>query len=159
MIGKSLYIPGNMLWSYSVINIHSFHWVDWHIITKFSMHTQLSGSTDPPLKVTQFHFTAWPDHGVPDYATPILAFHRRVKSQHDSAKGPLLVHCRYKVITKDKSTLCKVPVHIAQQNMVWEEYISLNGYIIKSGTNFLHGTSFAMPQVINQSCYCCYCYA
>ena len=62
-----------------------------------SMHTQLSGSTDSPLKVTQFHFTAWPDHGVPDYATPILAFHRRVKSQHDSVKGPLLVHCRYKV--------------------------------------------------------------
>ncbi len=41
----------------------------------------------------QFHFTTWPDHGVPDYATPILAFHRRVKSQHKPSKGPLLVHC------------------------------------------------------------------
>ena len=73
------------------------------------MHTKLSGSTDPPLNVTQFHFTAWPDHGVPDYATTILAFHRRVKSQHDSAKGPLLVHCRYKVT--GKAILINTHVH------------------------------------------------
>ncbi|KAL5486467.1 hypothetical protein EMCRGX_G018950 [Ephydatia muelleri] len=44
-------------------------------------------------KVTQFHFTAWPDHGVPEYATSLLAFHRKVKSQHDGSKGPILVHC------------------------------------------------------------------
>ncbi len=45
------------------------------------------------LKTTQYHFTTWPDHGVPDYATPVLAFHRRVKSQHNPSKGPILVHC------------------------------------------------------------------
>ena len=44
--------------------------------------------------MTQFHFTAWPDHGVPDYATPILAFHRRVMKEHKSRKGPVMVHCR-----------------------------------------------------------------
>ena len=57
-------------------------------------HTQLTGRTHRPLKVSQYHFTAWPDHGVPDYATSILGFHRRVKSQHVPSKGPLLVHCR-----------------------------------------------------------------
>ena len=41
---------------------------------------QLTGSSERPLKVTQFHFTAWPDHGVPEYATPILAFHKRIMS-------------------------------------------------------------------------------
>ena len=46
------------------------------------------------MKVTQFHFTAWPDHGVPDYATPILAFHRRVLREHKPKKGPIMVHCR-----------------------------------------------------------------
>ncbi len=45
------------------------------------------------FKTTQFHFTTWPDHGVPEYATPILAFHHRVKSQHKPSRGPLLVHC------------------------------------------------------------------
>ena len=44
-------------------------------------------------KVTQFHFTSWPDHGVPDYAGPLLTFLRRVKSQHKPTKGPVLIHC------------------------------------------------------------------
>ena len=54
---------------------------------------QLSGSA--ARKVTQFHFTGWPDHGVPEYATSLLAFHRKVKSQHDGSKGPILAHCRW----------------------------------------------------------------
>ena len=56
---------------------------------------QLISGSERALKVTQFHFTAWPDHGVPDYATPILAFHRRVKKEHKPSKGPMVVHCRY----------------------------------------------------------------
>ena len=54
--------------------------------------SQLSGSSERPLKVTRFHFTAWPDHRVPDYATRILAFHRRVKKEHRPSKGPMMVH-------------------------------------------------------------------
>ena len=46
------------------------------------------------MKVTQFHFTAWPDHGVPEYATPILAFHKKIKKHHKPSKGAILVHCR-----------------------------------------------------------------
>ncbi len=53
----------------------------------------MKGQSGKPFKTTQFHFTTWPDHGVPDYATSILAFHRRVQSQHKPSKGPLLVHC------------------------------------------------------------------
>ena len=45
--------------------------------------------------MTQYHFTAWLDHGVPDYTTSVLAFHRRVKAQYSPSKGPILVHCRY----------------------------------------------------------------
>ena len=59
---------------------------------------QLIGSSERALKVSQFHFTAWPDHGVPDYATPILAFHRKIKQHHRPSKGPMLVHCRYIII-------------------------------------------------------------
>ena len=57
--------------------------------------TQLIGSSERALKVTQFHFTAWPDHGVPEYATPILAFHKKIKKHHKPSKGAILVHCRY----------------------------------------------------------------
>ena len=52
------------------------------------------GSEGCAHKVTQYHFTAWPDHGVPDYATSILAFHRRVKAHHHPSRGPMVVHCR-----------------------------------------------------------------
>ena len=45
-------------------------------------------------KVTHFHYTAWPDHGVPDYATSILYFHKMVVKDHKAQRGPLLVHCR-----------------------------------------------------------------
>jgi len=46
-----------------------------------------------PLKVGQYQFTAWPDHGVPDYVTPMLSFHRRISAEHKCVKGPMLVHC------------------------------------------------------------------
>ena len=45
-------------------------------------------------KLTHFHYTGWPDHGVPDYATSILTFHKRVMKDHRLLKGPILVHCR-----------------------------------------------------------------
>ena len=51
------------------------------------------------LEVKHFHFTVWPDHGVPKYATAILTFHKRVCKHHQRKRGsPLLVHCRYKQI-------------------------------------------------------------
>ena len=59
------------------------------------LYIQLKGDSGYSLKVTQFHFTAWPDHGVPDYATPLLAFHSRVVKEHKPGRGPLLIHCRY----------------------------------------------------------------
>lgn len=41
-----------------------------------------------------FQFTAWPDHGVPEYPTPFLAFLRRVKTCNPPDAGPIVVHCR-----------------------------------------------------------------
>ncbi|XP_019857589.1 PREDICTED: receptor-type tyrosine-protein phosphatase epsilon-like [Amphimedon queenslandica] len=57
------------------------------------MHLTLLGSDQPPLLITQYHFTSWPDHGVPEYATSILQFHRRIKNEYKPTKGPMLVHC------------------------------------------------------------------
>ena len=41
----------------------------------------------------QFHFTSWPDHGVPQFATAMLAMVRRVMAFHLSESGPMVVHC------------------------------------------------------------------
>ncbi|XP_041474903.1 tyrosine-protein phosphatase Lar-like isoform X2 [Lytechinus variegatus] len=44
-------------------------------------------------EVKQFQFTAWPDHGVPEHATSVLAFISRVKSCNPPDAGPIVVHC------------------------------------------------------------------
>lgn len=44
--------------------------------------------------VKQFHYTTWPDHGVPNRASPIIAFRRKVRSFDESHPGLVLVHCR-----------------------------------------------------------------
>ncbi|XP_043922454.1 receptor-type tyrosine-protein phosphatase mu isoform X3 [Protopterus annectens] len=44
-------------------------------------------------EIRQFHFTGWPDHGVPYHATGLLGFVRRVKSKSPPNAGPLAVHC------------------------------------------------------------------
>ncbi len=42
--------------------------------------------------VTQYHFTGWPDHGVPVQATSLLSFHRKFRNG-DAGSGPAIVHC------------------------------------------------------------------
>ena len=45
------------------------------------------------MTVRQFHFTTWPDHGVPAHPTSLLAFHKKFRSFHDPTAGPAVVHC------------------------------------------------------------------
>jgi len=49
---------------------------------------------DDARQVKHFHYTAWPDHGVPNHAGPITSFRRKVRSYDESHSGPLIVHCR-----------------------------------------------------------------
>ncbi|XP_077053989.1 receptor-type tyrosine-protein phosphatase T isoform X1 [Siphateles boraxobius] len=44
-------------------------------------------------EIRQFHFTSWPDHGVPCYATGLLGFIRQVKFLNPPDAGPIIVHC------------------------------------------------------------------
>uniref|UniRef100_A0A8C6P040 protein-tyrosine-phosphatase n=1 Tax=Nothobranchius furzeri TaxID=105023 RepID=A0A8C6P040_NOTFU len=44
-------------------------------------------------EIRQFHFTGWPDHGVPYHASGLLGFIRRVKSKTLTNAGPMVVHC------------------------------------------------------------------
>ncbi|XP_074549109.1 receptor-type tyrosine-protein phosphatase mu-like isoform X10 [Halichoeres trimaculatus] len=44
-------------------------------------------------EIRQFHFTGWPDHGVPLQATGLLGFIRRVKAKTPPTAGPMVVHC------------------------------------------------------------------
>ncbi|KAI0231380.1 Receptor-type tyrosine-protein phosphatase mu, partial [Lamellibrachia satsuma] len=44
-------------------------------------------------RMRQFHFTGWPDKGTPEYAYPLLAFHRKVHGFDSEKRGPFVVHC------------------------------------------------------------------
>ncbi len=53
-----------------------------------------SADNSAPLSVTHFHFSAWPDHGVPADKTCLIQFIQRVRKDfpyYDSP--PLVVHC------------------------------------------------------------------
>ncbi len=45
-------------------------------------------------EIRHFQFTAWPDHAVPEHATPVLSFVKRVKAHCSGEMGPVVVHCR-----------------------------------------------------------------
>ncbi|XP_069109090.1 uncharacterized protein, partial [Argopecten irradians] len=48
--------------------------------------------TNTTRRITQYHFTKWPDHGVPE-PFELLQFYKRIKNGRTEHRGPLVVHC------------------------------------------------------------------
>ncbi|KAI0218665.1 hypothetical protein LSAT2_029625, partial [Lamellibrachia satsuma] len=61
-----------------------------YVIRKFSLKNEMLKKM---RRMRQFHFTSWPDKGTPEYAYPLLAFHRKVHGFDSEKRGPFVVHC------------------------------------------------------------------
>lgn len=54
---------------------------------------EVKNGDSPPRTVIQFHYSTWPDHGVPVAVTPILELVRLMRDVQATETRPILVHC------------------------------------------------------------------
>lgn len=54
--------------------------------------------------VSQYHYTTWPDHGVPSCPTSLLTFVRKATCANPPDAGPMVSHLKsYKLLLLQKS--------------------------------------------------------
>ncbi|XP_062272606.1 receptor-type tyrosine-protein phosphatase alpha [Scomber scombrus] len=90
------YWPDQGCWTYGNIRVSvedTMVLVD-YTIRKFCIQQvgDVSGKK-PQRLVTQFHFTSWPDFGVPFTPIGMLKFLKKVKNCNPQYAGPIVVHC------------------------------------------------------------------
>uniref|UniRef100_A0A8C2CXS7 Receptor-type tyrosine-protein phosphatase alpha n=1 Tax=Cyprinus carpio TaxID=7962 RepID=A0A8C2CXS7_CYPCA len=90
------YWPDQGCWTYGNIRVSvedMMVLVD-YTIRKFCIQQvgDVSGKK-PQRLVTQFHFTSWPDFGVPFTPIGMLKFLKKVKNCNPQYAGPIVVHC------------------------------------------------------------------
>lgn len=69
--------------------------------------------------VHQFHYTEWPDHGVPDFTLPVLKFVQKSAAMNPIRAGPIVVHCRYNIETIYSKTTIIRDNFISQPEINW----------------------------------------
>ncbi|XP_058138014.1 receptor-type tyrosine-protein phosphatase S isoform X9 [Dasypus novemcinctus] len=101
-------------------------------VRTFSLHK--NGSSEK-REVRQFQFTAWPDHGVPEYPTPFLAFLRRVKTCNPPDAGPVVVHCSAGV----GRTGCFIVIDAMLERIKPEKTVDVYGHVtlMRSQRNYM----------------------
>jgi netrin-G3 ligand len=63
------------------------------VYANYTVRTLAVALGEQKRTVCQYHFTVWPDHDVPTFATGLLDFIERVNRDHPQGRGPTAIHC------------------------------------------------------------------
>uniref|UniRef100_A0A8C3B0S3 Receptor-type tyrosine-protein phosphatase F n=1 Tax=Cyclopterus lumpus TaxID=8103 RepID=A0A8C3B0S3_CYCLU len=118
------YWPSRGTETYGMIQVTMLDTVELATYSVRTFALYKNGSSEK-REVRQFQFMAWPDHGVPEYPTPILAFLRRVKACNPSDAGPMVVHCSAGV----GRTGCFIVIDAMLERMKHEKSVDIYGHV------------------------------
>nr|XP_034357510.1 receptor-type tyrosine-protein phosphatase F isoform X17 [Arvicanthis niloticus] len=128
------YWPARGTETYGLIQVTLVDTVELATYTMRTFALHKSGSSEK-RELRQFQFMAWPDHGVPEYPTPILAFLRRVKACNPLDAGPMVVHCSAGV----GRTGCFIVIDAMLERMKHEKTVDIYGHMtcMRSQRNYM----------------------
>uniref|UniRef100_A0A672JLR1 Receptor-type tyrosine-protein phosphatase F n=1 Tax=Salarias fasciatus TaxID=181472 RepID=A0A672JLR1_SALFA len=118
------YWPSRGTETYGMIQVTMLDTVELATYSVRTFALYKNGSSEK-REVRQFQFMAWPDHGVPEYPTPILAFLRRVKACNPPDAGPMVVHCSAGV----GRTGCFIVIDAMLERMKHEKSVDIYGHV------------------------------
>ncbi|XP_058965904.2 receptor-type tyrosine-protein phosphatase S-like [Pocillopora verrucosa] len=76
--------------------------------------------------VNQYHYTIWPDHGVPTSRSSLLKFVRKASEANPPDAGPIVVHCSAGV----GRTGTFIAIHAMLQRLAAEKSVDVFGYVM-----------------------------
>ncbi|XP_075176588.1 receptor-type tyrosine-protein phosphatase F isoform X12 [Anomaloglossus baeobatrachus] len=128
------YWPGRGTETYGMIQVTLLDTVELATYTVRTFALYKNGSCEK-REIRQFQFMAWPDHGVPEYPTPILAFLRRVKACNPPDAGPMVVHCSAGV----GRTGCFIVIDAMLERVKLEKTVDIYGHVtcMRSQRNYM----------------------
>ncbi|XP_069594168.1 receptor-type tyrosine-protein phosphatase F isoform X13 [Ranitomeya imitator] len=128
------YWPSRGTETYGMIQVTLLDTVELATYTVRTFALYKNGSCEK-REIRQFQFMAWPDHGVPEYPTPILAFLRRVKACNPTDAGPMVVHCSAGV----GRTGCFIVIDAMLERVKLEKTVDIYGHVtcMRSQRNYM----------------------